>query len=338
MAKPKKNNDDSQENTEGLSEQELKIQQALSAIRKQFGDDAIQRVGGTDAMKVKCNTTGISTLDLALGGGLPEGRIIEIYGGNSSGKTSLVLEFIAQMQSQGKVAAFIDVEHALDPAWAAKLGVNTDDLLISQPNSGEEALEIMEALVRTQYVHVVVLDSVAALVTKKELEGDMGDAQMGGQAKLMSQALRKLTASISKSSTTAIFINQIRDNIGGYGAPTVTSGGKGLPFYATIRMELKRIETIKEGDVDVANRVKIKVVKNKIAPPFRTAEYDLRFDSGIDKLKNVLEHAIDLKLIEKGGAWYNYGDKKAQGMPRLKELFINDPELYNDLLNKIKSN
>lgn len=340
MARPKKgNNNEDNLSKEGLSEKEIKLQQAMSALRKQFGDDIVQTGGGDEGgLAVKFNPTGIFSVDKALGGGLPEGRIIEIYGPESGGKTTLTLTFIAEMQRQGKVAAFIDVEHALDPVWATTLGVNMTELLVSQPNSGEEALEVVETLVRTGFVDVVVLDSVAALVPKKELEGDMGDSNVGLHARLMSQAMRKLTAIISKSHTTAIFINQIREKVGVmFGNPETTTGGRALKFFASQRIEVRRVEGVKEGDQEVGNRVKIKVAKNKVAPPFKIAEYELRFESGIDKYKDMVEVAEKAGLIEKSGAWYTYQGKRGQGMNQMKEILRNDPELAEALLSELRA-
>lgn len=340
MARPKKgNNNEDNLSKEGLSEKEIKLQQAMSALRKQFGDDIVQTGAGEDGgLAVKFNPTGIFSVDKALGGGLPEGRIIEIYGPESGGKTTLTLTFIAEMQRQGKVAAFIDVEHALDPVWAGTLGVNMAELLVSQPNSGEEALEVVETLVRTGFVDVVVLDSVAALVPKKELEGDMGDSMVGLHARLMSQAMRKLTAIISKSHTTAIFINQIREKVGVmFGNPETTTGGRALKFFASQRIEVRRIEGVKEGDKDVGNRVKIKVAKNKVAPPFKTAEYELRFESGINKFKDMLEVGEAAGLVEKTGAWYTYKGKRGQGMNQMVEVLRNDPELADALLAELRT-
>jgi recombination protein RecA len=341
MARPKKNAGNSENNEEaikeGLSDKEIQLQLAISALRKQFGPEIIQSGEAGASMDVQFNSTGIFSVDRALGGGLPEGRIIEVFGPESGGKTTLCLTYIANMQREGKLAAFIDVEHAFDPRWATTLGVDVNLLLISQPDNGEQALEVLEALVRTGYVHVVVLDSVAALVPKKELEGDMGDHNVGAHAKLMSQAMRKLTAVISKSHTTAIFINQIREKVGVmFGNPETTTGGRALKFFSSQRIEVRRVESVKEGDKDVGNRVKIKVVKNKVSAPGQVAEYELRFDSGIDRLSDMIEVGEKVGLIEKSGSWYTYEGKRAQGVKQLKELLRADPELEALLLSQLK--
>ena len=346
MARQKKGNNSNEEdsNNENISEKDLKIQQAMAAMRKQFGrNDVIQTLrdeagSGENVFNVKFNSTGVLSVDKALGGGFPEGRIIELYGAQSSGKTLLALTFIAEMQKRGHIAAFIDVEHAFDPSWARKNGVDTDSLLFAQPDSGEEALEVMEALIRTGYVSVVVLDSVAALVTKKELEGDMGDAHVGQQARLMGQAMRKLTAAISKSHTTAIFINQIREKVGvTYGPTTTTSGGRALPFFASQRVELAKIESIKMSSTneEIGSVIKARVVKNKVSPPFKIAQYDIRFDIGIDKVGNLIELGSSAGLVEKSGAWFSYEGKKAQGLDKMRDLLTGEPELLEKLKSKL---
>ena len=311
---------------------------ALSQIEKQFGKGSIMRMGDTDvAEDIQAVSTGSLGLDIALGvGGLARGRVIEIYGPESSGKTTLTLKVIAEMQKRGKVAAFIDVEHALDPQWAKTIGVNIDKLICSQPDSGEEALEIVETLVRAEIVDVVVVDSVAALVPKKELEGDMGDSNVGLQARLMSQAMRKLNGCISKSKTTVIFINQIREKIGVmFGNPETTTGGRALKFFASVRVEIRRIDTIKEDDIEMANKTKIKVVKNKVAPPFRTAEYEIRFDTGIDSVKDILECAVLDKVIEKSGSWYEYNGVRNQGGIKMREYLLENPEVLEEIKLKL---
>ena len=311
---------------------------ALAQITKQFGDGAIMKLGEAPKMNVELIPSGSLALDLALGGGWPKGRIIEIYGPDSSGKTTLALHAIAEIQKQGGQAAFIDAEHALDPAYAKKIGVKTEDLLISQPDNGEQALEICETLVRSNAVDLIVVDSVAALVPQAEIDGDMGDAQMGLQARLMSQAMRKLTGIISKSRATVIFINQIRMKIGVmFGNPETTTGGNALKFYASVRVDIRRIGQIKEGDNISGNRTKIKVVKNKIAAPFRTAEFDIMYNEGISKTGDVLDLGVQYGILEKAGAFIKYnGETLGQGREAVKKLFREKPELMNEIEKQVR--
>ncbi len=311
---------------------------ALSQITKQFGDGSIMKLGDQSKIDVELFSSGSLALDLALGGGYPKGRIIEIYGPESSGKTTLALHAIAEIQKQGGQAAFIDAEHALDPSYARKIGVNTADLLISQPDNGEQALEICETLVRSGAVDLIVVDSVAALVPQAEIDGDMGDAQMGLQARLMSQAMRKLTGIISKTKATVIFINQIRMKIGVmFGNPETTTGGNALKFYASVRIDIRRIGQIKEGEDIAGNRTKIKVVKNKIAAPFRTAEFDIMYNEGVSKTGDVLDLAVSHGIIEKAGAFFKYnGETLGQGREAVKKLFKEKPELMAEIEAKVR--
>lgn len=311
---------------------------AIAQITKQFGDGSIMKLGETPKMDVELLPSGSLSLDLALGGGWPKGRIIEIYGPESSGKTTLALHAIAEMQKQGGQAAFIDAEHALDPAYAKKIGVDTANLLISQPDNGEQALEICETLVRSNAVDLIVVDSVAALVPQAEIDGDMGDAQMGLQARLMSQAMRKLTGIISKSRATVIFINQIRMKIGVmFGNPETTTGGNALKFYASVRVDIRRIGQIKEGDNVSGNRTKIKVVKNKIAAPFRTAEFDIMYNEGISKPGDVLDLGVQYGILDKAGAFIKYnGETLGQGREAVKKLFREKPELMAEIEEKVR--
>ncbi len=316
------------------------LAQALGQIEKHYGKGAIMRLGEDEKLEVPVISSGSLGLDLALGiGGIPRGRVIEVFGPEASGKTTLALHAIAEAQRLGGVAAFIDAEHALDVHYARKLGVRTEDLLISQPDSGEQALEIAEILVRSNAVDMVVVDSVAALVPRSEIEGEMGDAQMGSQARLMSQALRKLTAAISKSMTSVIFINQIRMKIGQlFGNPETTTGGNALKFYASMRMDIRRISAIKAGDELVGYRTRVKVVKNKLAPPFREAEFDIVFGQGMSKEGEILDMATDAGLITKSGAWYSYGsDRMAQGRENAKTYLREHPGIMADLENQIRA-
>lgn len=312
---------------------------AQEQINKQFGDGAIRRLGDTKTVDVELVSSGALSLDLALGGGYPKGRILEIYGPESSGKTTLTLHAIAEVQKLGGTAAFIDAEHALDPAYARRLGVDTDNLLVSQPDNGEQALEIAETLVRSNAVDLVVVDSVAALVPQAEIDGDMGDSHMGLQARLMSQALRKLTGIISKSKTTVIFINQIRMKIGVmFGNPETTTGGNALKFYASVRLDIRRTGQIKSGEEIIGNRTKVKVVKNKIAPPFRVAEFDIMYNEGISKNGDVLDLAVIHNIVEKSGAWFAYNDAKiGQGREASKEYLKENPKVAAEIEAKVRA-
>ena len=311
---------------------------AIAQITKQFGDGSIMKLGDSQKINVELLPTGSLSLDLALGGGYPKGRIIEIYGPESSGKTTLALHAISEIQKQGGQAAFIDAEHALDPAYAKRIGVDTDNLLISQPDNGEQALEICETLVRSGAVDLIVVDSVAALVPQAEIDGDMGDAQMGLHARLMSQAMRKLTGIIAKSKATVIFINQIRMKIGVmFGNPETTTGGNALKFYASVRIDIRRIGQIKDGDNVSGNRTKIKVVKNKIAAPFRTAEFDIMYNEGISKVGDILDLAVQYGVIEKSGAFLKYnGETLGQGREAVKKLFKDNPKLATEIEKKVR--
>src|SRR5690554_4438083 len=315
---------------------------ALSQIEKQFGKGSIMRMGDTDVVgDVQAVSTGSLGLDIALGiGGLPRGRVIEIYGPESSGKITLTLSVIAQVQKLGGTAAFIDAEHALDPVYAQKLGVNVSDLLISQPDTGEQALEIADMLVRSGSVDVVVVDSVAALVPKAEIEGEMGDSHIGLQARLMSQALRKLTGNIKRTNTMVIFINQIRMKIGVMiGNPETTTGGNALKFYASVRMDIRRIGAIKKGDEVIGSETRVKIVKNKVAPPFKQAEFDILYGEGISREGEIIEMGVNLKLIDKAGAWYSYkGEKIGQGKDNAREYLKEHPEIANEIDAKIREN
>jgi len=312
---------------------------AQEQINKQFGDGAIRRLGDTTTVDVELVSSGSLSLDLALGGGYPKGRILEVYGPESSGKTTLTLHAIAEVQKLGGTAAFIDAEHALDPAYARRLGVDTDNLLVSQPDNGEQALEIAETLVRSNAVDLVVVDSVAALVPQAEIDGDMGDSHMGLQARLMSQALRKLTGIISKSKTTVIFINQIRMKIGVmFGNPETTTGGNALKFYASVRLDIRRTGQIKSGEEIIGNRTKVKVVKNKIAPPFRVAEFDIMYNEGISKTGDVLDLAVLHNIVEKSGAWFAYGEGKiGQGREASKDYLKENPKVLAEIETKVRA-
>ncbi|MBQ8497401.1 MAG: recombinase RecA [Clostridia bacterium] len=312
---------------------------ALSQIEKDFGKGTIMKLGENAHMSVEAVPTGSLTLDLALGiGGVPRGRIVEIFGPESSGKTTVALHIAAEVQKIGGTAAFIDAEHALDPIYAKALGVNIDELLVSQPDSGEQALEITDALVRSGAVEVVVVDSVAALVPQQEIDGDMGSSHVGLQARLMSQALRKLSGSISKTNCVVIFINQLREKVGVmYGNPETTTGGRALKFYASVRIDVRKVENLKQGDEVYGNRVKCKVVKNKVAPPFRVAEFDIIYGKGIAKAGEIVDIAIELGLIQKSGSWFSYnGEKVAQGKENTKKVILENPDLMKELEEKIK--
>lgn len=317
------------------------LQTALAKIEKQFGKGAVMRLGQNEAMHVEAISTGSLSLDLALGiGGFPRGRIIEIYGPESSGKTTLALHCVAEGQKKGGNAAFIDVEHALDPVYASALGVDVDSLLVSQPDTGEQALEITEALVRSGAIDVIVVDSVAALVPRAEIEGEMGDSHVGLQARLMSQALRKLAGAISKSNCVAIFINQLREKVGViYGSPEVTPGGRALKFYASVRIDIRKIETLKNGTEQIGSRTRAKVVKNKIAPPFRVAEFDVMYGQGISHAGELLDLAVKLDIVEKSGAWFSYnGQRLGQGRDNSKKYFEENPELAQEIEAKVRAN
>jgi recombination protein RecA len=320
------------------SEQSKNLEMAMSQIERQFGKGAIMKLNDSSVRNVESIPTGALALDLALGiGGVPRGRIVEIYGPESSGKTTLALHIVAEAQRNGGVAAFVDAEHALDPVYAKALGVDVDELLIAQPDTGEQALEIVDMLIRSGALDVVVVDSVAALVPRAELEGDMGDTHVGLQARLMSQALRKLAGSINRSDTTAIFINQLREKIGVmFGSPETTPGGRALKFYASVRLDVRRIEAIKQGTDQVGNRVRVKVAKNKVAPPFRLAEFDIMFGEGISREGSLLDVAVEQGIVRKSGAWYTYeGDQLGQGREKAK-LFLRDtPELAMQLQDQV---
>ncbi|MGC9360210.1 MAG: recombinase RecA [Anaerolineae bacterium] len=317
------------------------LETAVAQIKKRFGDGSIMRLGDSTSLDVESIPTGCLSLDIALGiGGIPRGRITEVYGPESSGKTTLCQHIIAECQRLGGIAAFVDVEHALDPGYAQKCGVNIDDLYISQPDTGEQALEITEALVRSGAVDVVVIDSVAALVPQAEIEGDMGDAHMGLQARLMSQALRKLTGAIKRSNTSIVFTNQLRMKIGVlFGNPETTSGGNALKFYAAVRLDMRRMESIKQGGEVIGNRVRVRVKKNKVAPPFRTAEFDIMFDRGIAKEGCLLDVGVDSGIIEKRGSYYSYGEARlAQGRENAKEFLRENPDIADEIEQRIREN
>lgn len=318
------------EETNVSAEREKALKLAIEKIEKDFGKGSIMKLGDKTAVNVEAIPTGSLDLDIALGiGGIPRGRIIEIYGPESSGKTTLAQHIVAECQKKGGIAAFVDAEHALDPEYARNLGVQVDDLLISQPDTGEQALDITEELVRSGAVDIIVVDSVAALVPKAEIEGSMEDQQMGLQARLMSKALRKLTGVIGKTNTTVIFINQLRNKIGVmYGNPETTTGGNALKYYASVRMEIKRVESLKGEDGDVGNHVRVRVLKNKVAPPFRTAEFDIIFGKGICKIGNILDVAVKLDIVKKAGAWFSFNDEKlGQGREKAKEFLSEHPDV-----------
>ena len=311
---------------------------ALETIEKQFGKGSIMKLGEAHKIDVETIPIGALSLDIALGGGIPKGRVVEVYGPESSGKTTLTLHAIAEVQRRGGTAAFIDAEHALDPAYAKRIGVDVENLLLSQPDNGEQALEIVETLVRSNAVDLIVVDSVAALVPRAEIEGDMGDSLPGLQARLMSQALRKLTGVINKSKGTVIFINQIRMKIGVmFGNPETTTGGNALKFYASVRMDIRRISQIKQGDAVVGNRTRVKVVKNKVAPPFREAEFDIMYNEGISKSGDVLDLGIKYGIVEKGGAWLTYGDKKVSGREAMRTYLQENPKVMEEIATKVKA-
>jgi recombination protein RecA len=332
MAKAKKSDD------AGVAEGKSKaLGLAVDQIEKQFGKGSIMKLGEGYAQEVECIPTGSISLDMALGHGIPKGRIIEIYGPESSGKTTLTLHAIAEIQKQGGTAAFVDAEHALDPQYAKRLGVDVENLLLSQPDNGEQALEITETLVRSNAVDLIVVDSVAALVPRAEIEGDMGDSHMGLQARLMSQALRKLTGVINRSKATVIFINQIRMKIGVmFGNPETTTGGNALKFYASVRMDIRRIGQIKQGDEVIGNRTRVKVVKNKVAPPFRQAEFDIMYNKGISRSGDILDLAAEKGIVEKSGAWYAYNEGKiAQGREAAKKYLEENPKTMEKIAKQV---
>ena len=323
------------------SEKRKALDAAMSQIEKQFGKGSVMKLGDYKAMEVEAIPTGSLALDVALGiGGLPKGRIIEIFGPESSGKTTLALHAIAEVQKTGGEAAFIDAEHALDPVYAKKLGVDIDNLIVSQPDTGEQALEIVEALVRSGAIDIIVVDSVAALVPKAEIDGDMGDSYIGLQARLMSQALRKLAGVLNKSKTAIIFINQLREKVGVmFGNPETTPGGRALKFYSSVRLDIRRVESIKQDGEVVGNRTRVKVVKNKVAPPFREAEFDIMYGEGISKEGSVLDMAVKLDIIEKSGAWFSYNNAKiGQGRENVKKYLKENPEIAEEIEKKVRDN
>lgn len=322
-----------------IKDKESTLKITTDEIEKKFGKGAIMRLGESTALNVEAIPTGALPLDVALGiGGVPRGRIVEIYGPESSGKTTVALHIIAEAQAAGGIVAFIDAEHALDPVYAARLGVDVDELLISQPDTGEQALEICDLLVRSGTIDCVVIDSVAALVPRAEIEGEMGDATVGLQARLMSQALRKLTGSLSKSNTTCIFINQLREKIGVmFGSPETTTGGRALKFYSSVRIDIRRIESMKKDGEFIGNRVRAKIVKNKVAPPFRQAEFDLIYGEGISKEGCVLDMGVEAGIVNKSGSWFNYGEERlGQGRDAAKRTLQENPDLRNEIENKVR--
>ena len=330
---------DKTQDKSAVHDKERNLQLALAKIEKDFGKGAIMRLGETEIPKVEAISTGCLTLDVALGiGGIPKGRIIEIYGPESSGKTTVALHCVAEVQKEGGTAAFVDAEHALDPVYASKLGVNLDDLYISQPDSGEQALEITETLIRSGAIDIIVIDSVAALTPQAELDGDMGDSHVGMQARLMSLALRKITAASSKSKGTIIFINQLREKIGVmYGNPETTTGGKALKFYSSVRIEIRKADTLKDGSDIVGNHVKAKVVKNKVAPPFKVAEFDIMYGTGISNMGCVLDLAVENGFVQKSGSWFSYNDEKiGQGRDKAMEFLKAHPEVFEEVDAKIR--
>ena len=323
------------------TEKRKALEVAMNQIEKQFGKGSVMKLGEYKAMEVEAIPTGALSLDIALGiGGVPRGRIVEVFGPESSGKTTLALHIIAEAQKAGGEAAFIDAEHALDPVYAKKLGVDIDNLIVSQPDTGEQALEITEALVRSGALDVIVVDSVAALVPKAEIDGEMGDSHMGLQARLMSQALRKLAGAINKSKTVLLFINQLREKIGVmFGNPETTTGGRALKFYASVRMDIRKIEMIKQDGQVVGNRVRVKVIKNKVAPPFREAEFDVLYGKGISKVGNILDMAVNLDIVEKSGAWFSYnGQRISQGRENAKRYLEEHPDTLNEIEKKVREN
>ena len=327
--------------SETNNERKKALEMAMGQIEKQFGKGSVMKLGTFKAMEVEAISTGALSLDVALGiGGVPRGRIIEIYGPESSGKTTLALHIIAEAQKEQGEVAFIDAEHALDPVYAKHLGVDIDNLIVSQPDTGEQALEITEALIRSGALDVIVVDSVAALVPKAEIDGDMGDSHIGLQARLMSQALRKLAGAVNKSKTVIIFINQLREKVGVmFGNPETTTGGRALKYYASVRLDIRKIENIKQDGEVIGNRAKVKVVKNKVAPPFREAEFDILYGKGISREGNILDLAVNLDIIEKSGSWFSYnGDKIAQGRENTKKYLLENPNITNEIEKKVRDN
>lgn len=324
-----------------MIEKKKALEMALGQIEKQFGKGAVMKLGENTHMNIETIPTGAMGLDIALGvGGVPRGRVVEIFGPESSGKTTVALHIVAEAQKAGGEAAFVDAEHALDPVYAKKLGVNIDNLIVSQPDTGEQALEIAEALVRSGAIDVIVIDSVAALVPKAEIDGEMGDSHIGLQARLMSQALRKLSGVINKSKTTAIFINQLREKVGVmFGNPETTPGGRALKFYSSVRLDVRRIESIKQGTEVIGNRTKVKVVKNKVAPPFKEAEFDIIYGRGISKEGSVLDVAVSLDIVNKSGAWFSYNNQKiGQGRENAKQFLMENTEIFKEVEKKIREN
>ena len=327
--------------SEDNKEKRKALEMAMGQIEKQFGKGSVMKLGEFKAMNVEAISTGALSLDIALGiGGVPRGRIIEIYGPESSGKTTLALHIIASAQKEGGEVAFIDAEHALDPVYAKNLGVDIDNLIVSQPDTGEQALEITEALIRSGALDVVVVDSVAALVPKAEIDGDMGDSHIGLQARLMSQALRKLAGAVNKSKTVIVFINQLREKVGiMFGNPETTTGGRALKYYASVRLDIRKVENIKQDGEVIGNRAKVKVVKNKVAPPFREAEFDIMYGKGISRESNIVDLAVNLDIIEKSGSWFSYnGNKIAQGRENTKKYLEENPNITEEIEKKIREN
>ena len=323
------------------SENMKALEAALGQIEKQFGKGSVMKLGEYQAMNVEAIPTGALSLDIALGiGGIPRGRIIEVYGPESSGKTTLALHMIAEAQKMGGEAAFVDAEHALDPVYAKHIGVDIDNLIVSQPDTGEQALEIAEALIRSGALDIIVIDSVAALVPKAEIDGDMGDSHIGLQARLMSQALRKLAGAINKSKCVIVFINQLREKVGVmFGNPETTAGGRALKYYASVRLDIRKVENIKQDGEVVGNRAKVKVVKNKVAPPFREAEFDIVYGKGISKEGNILDIGVNLDIIEKSGSWFSYnGNRIGQGRENVKKYLLDNPEIAKEIEEKIRAN